>query len=404
MKILQINCVYPRGATGQITAAIHHRLLSEGHTSTVLYSRGSPNAEPHTFRVSGTLAGKYNHLISMLTGDVYGGCGLQTRRIIRYIKRHAPELVHLQCINGYFVNIYRLLGFLKAQGIPTVLTLHADFMFTANCGVALDCNKWQNGCGSCPELRRATHSLFFDRTHASFVKMQKVFDGFGDQLKVVAVSDWLGKRAAMSPIMRQYPLMTIRNGIDTEIFRPRGDLDVKAKLHISAHESMILWVSSAFSKEKGADEFLSLSEAMRGQDYRFVMVGADKPANYEGDVIFTGKIANPELLAVYYSAADVMLCCSKQESLPTVCLEAQCCGTPVVAFDVGGVSETIGEGMGELVPLGDIFAMAAAVARQAKRKSDMTDAQTEAYRRAFDESRMTDAYLSLYESMLSREN
>lgn len=404
MKILQINCVYPRGATGQITAAIHHRLLSEGHTSTVLYSRGSPNAEPHTFRVSGTPAGKYNHLISMLTGDVYGGCGLQTRRIIRYIKRHAPELVHLQCINGYFVNIYRLLGFLKAQGIPTVLTLHADFMFTANCGVALDCNKWQNGCGSCPELRRATHSLFFDRTHASFVKMQKAFDGFGDRLKVVAVSDWLGKRAAMSPIMKHCSLMTIRNGIDTEIFRPRGDLDVKAKLHISAHESMILWVSSAFSKEKGADEFLSLSEAMRGQDYRFVMVGADKPANYEGDVIFTGKIANPELLAAYYTAADVMLCCSKQESLPTVCLEAQCCGTPVVAFDVGGVSETIGEGMGELVPLGDISAMAAAVARQAKRKSDMTDAQTEAYRRAFDESRMTDAYLSLYESMLSREN
>ena len=134
------------------------------------------------------------------------------------------------------------------------------------------------------------------------------------------------------------------------------------------------------------------------------MVGADKPANYEGDVIFTGKIANPELLAVYYSAADVMLCCSKQESLPTVCLEAQCCGTPVVAFDVGGVSETIGEGMGELVPLGDISAMRAAVVRQAKRKADMTDAQTGAYRRAFDESRMTDAYLSLYESMLSREN
>lgn len=404
MKILQINCVYPRGATGQITAAIHHRLLREGHTSRVLYSRGRPNAEPHTFRVSSTPAGKYNHLISMLTGDVYGGCGLQTRRIVRYIKRYAPELVHLQCINGYFVNVYRLLGFLKEQRIPTVLTLHADFMFTANCGVALDCNKWQNGCGSCPELRRATHSLFFDRTHASFVKMQKALDGFGDRLKVVAVSDWLGKRAAMSPIMKQCSLMTIRNGIDTEIFRPRDDWDVRAKLHISAHESMILWVSSAFSKEKGADEFLALSEAMRGQDYRFVMVGADKPANYEGDVIFAGKITRPELLAAYYTAADVMLCCSKQESLPTVCLEAQCCGTPVVAFDVGGVSETIGEGMGELVPWGDISAMAAAVSRQAKRKAEMTDAQTEAYRRAFDESRMTDAYLSLYDSMLSHEN
>lgn len=404
MKILQINCVYPHGATGRITAAIHHRLLNEGHTSKVLYSRGRSNVEPHTFRVSGTPTGKYNHLISMLTGDVYGGCGIQTRRIIRYIKHYVPDLVHLQCINGYFVNIYRLLGFLKTQGIPTVLTLHADFMFTANCGVALDCNKWQTGCGSCPELRRATHSLFFDRTHVSFVKMQEAFDGFGERLKIVAVSDWLRERAAMSPIMKPYPLMTIRNGIDTEIFRPRNDWDVRAKLHISAHEKMILWVSSAFSKEKGADEFLTLSEVMRGKDCRFVMVGADKPADYEGDVIFAGKITRPELLAAYYTAADVMLCCSKQESLPTVCLEAQCCGTPVVAFDVGGVSETIGYGMGELVPLKNISAMADAVLRQAKRKAEMTDAQTEAYRRAFDEARMTDAYLSLYESMLFREN
>lgn len=404
MKILQINCVYPHGATGRITAAIHHRLLNEGHTSKVLYSRGRSNVEPHTFRVSGTPAGKYNHLISMLTGDVYGGCGIQTRRIIRYIKHYAPDLVHLQCINGYFVNIYRLLGFLKTQGIPTVLTLHADFMFTANCGVALDCNKWQTGCGSCPELRRATHSLFFDRTHASFVKMQEAFAGFGERLKIVAVSDWLRERAAMSPVMKPYPLMTIRNGIRTDVFRPCRDLDVRSKLHISAREKMILWVSSAFSKEKGADEFLALSEVMRGKDYRFVMVGADKPADYEGDVIFAGKITRPELLAAYYTAADVMLCCSKQESLPTVCLEAQCCGTPVVAFDVGGVSETIGCGMGELVPLKNISAMADAVLRQAKRKAEMTVAQTEAYRFAFDEARMTDAYLSLYESMLFREN
>ncbi len=401
MKILQINCVYPRGATGRITAAIHHRLLAEGYASSVLYSRGRSNEEPHAFRVSSTLAGKSNHLISMLTGDVYGGCGLQTRRIIRYIKRYAPDLVHLQCINGYFVNIYRLLGFLKAQGIPTVLTLHADFMFTANCGVALDCNKWQTGCGSCPELRRATHSLILDRTHASFVKMQKAFEGFGEQLTVVAVSDWLQKRAALSPIMKDCRMVTIRNGIDTDVFRPRNDLDVRAALHISAEEKMILWVSSAFSKEKGADDFLTLAEALRGQGCCFVMVGAEKPVGYEGDVIFMGKITRRNELAAYYSAADVMLCCSKQESLPTVCLEAQCCGTPVVAFDVGGVSETVGEGMGELAPLGNISAMAEAVMRQAQRKTEITDAQAEDFRRKFGETHMTDAYLSLYESILS---
>ena len=40
MKVIQINCVYPRGSTGQITRAIHRHLQRQGTESRVIYGRG----------------------------------------------------------------------------------------------------------------------------------------------------------------------------------------------------------------------------------------------------------------------------------------------------------------------------------------------------------------------------
>lgn len=400
MKILQINCVYPQGATGKLTADIHHRLLADGHESMVLYSRGKQNVEPHTRRVSSTLEGKVNHLISMLTGYVYGGCGLQTRKIIRQIEGYRPDVVHLQCINGYFVNVYRLIRYLNEHQIPTVLTLHADFMFTANCGSAFDCDRWQKGCGHCPRLKQATHSLFFDKTHQSFLKMKHAFEGFGDKIRVVGVSEFVSKRAKQSPVMKDLTVTTLRNGVDTEIFNPLARRDIRGTLGLAPDEKMVLWVTSLFTHEKGKDYFFELADRMKNSRYRFVVVGADKPKAYEGDVIFAGYITDRHLLASYHSAADVMLCCSRQESLPTVCLEAQCCGTPVVAFDVGGVSETIVDGMGEVVPLGNLSMMADAVARWSDLKPAISkDTVNDALRR-LSVSNMTEAYIALYKSMM----
>lgn len=400
MRTLHINCVYPRGSTGKITSDIHHSLLRQGHESFVLYSRGKKTVEPYTKRVCGDLSGKINHFLSMLSGYVYGGCGVQTRKIIKKIRKYRPDVVHLQCINGYFTNIYKLVRFLNEQRIPTVLTLHAEFMYTANCGCSFDCEKWMIGCGRCPRLFQATHSLLWDKTHQSFLKMKYAFDGFGDKLTVVGVSNWLRGRAALSPIMKNCRLITIHNGINTAIFYPKDGSQIRSLLRLDPEEKMILWVTSVFSDEKGKDLFFGLTELMNSEQYRFVVVGAEKPDGYEGKVTFIGKVSNQDELANYYSAADVMLCCSKQESFPTVCLEAQCCGTPVVGFDVGGVAEAICNGMGEVIQLGDIHAMAKAVMRWAFEKSNICKTLVENCLHRFDAAEMANAYISLYQDML----
>ena len=400
MRILHINCVYPYGSTGKITSDIHHSLLKEGHESFVLYSQGKKKVEPYTQRVCGNLAGKANHFFSMLSGYAYGGCDAQTRKIIRKITKYRPNLVHLQCINGYFTNIYKLVRFLNEQKIPTVLTLHAEFMYTANCGCSFDCEKWQTGCGHCPNLYQATHSLLWDKTHQSFLKMKYAFEGFGDKLTVVGVSDWLRGRAVLSPIMKNCHLMTIHNGVNTSVFRPRDGQKIRDSLKLSDEDKMILWVTSAFSIEKGKDYFFELTEFLNNPDYCFVVVGAEKPKDYEGKVVFVGIVADQNELATYYSAADVMICCSKQESFPTVCLESQCCGTPIVGFDVGGMAETLCDGMGETVPFGAVHTMADAVVRWSMQKNLIPAKTVEECRHHLTSSHMMAAYIALYQSMI----
>ena len=119
MKILQVNCVYKKGSTGKIVADIHTELTNIGFESIVCYGRGEKYSEPHVYKTCGELYSKFNNLLSRFTGIMYGGCTFSTNRLIHIIKNEKPDIVHLHCINGYFVNIYRLISWLKSNNIKT---------------------------------------------------------------------------------------------------------------------------------------------------------------------------------------------------------------------------------------------------------------------------------------------
>lgn len=113
MKVLQVNCVYGVGSTGKITAEIHSGLQKNGIDSIVCYGRGESTEQIGVYKTCGELYSKINHFYAKLRGQLYGGCFLSTDKLIAIIKREKPDVVHLQCINGYFVNIFKLLGWLK---------------------------------------------------------------------------------------------------------------------------------------------------------------------------------------------------------------------------------------------------------------------------------------------------
>ena len=399
MKILQINCVYGKGSTGKITQDLHRELQSRGIESVVCYGRGERVREPGVYKTCGEFYAKCNNLLSRFTGLMYGGCFFSTNRLIRRIRKEQPDVVHLQCINGYFVNIYRLLNWLKQQKIKTVLTLHAEFMYTANCGYAGDCNQWKDGCRRCPRLTQETKSLLFDRTGESWTKMQNIYQDW-DDLYIAACSEWIRGRVLQCGHIKKRHVFTLHNGIDNDsLFYPRNGAGnrLRESLNICSEKRIILFVAPAFSETKGFDLLLALIESCSDLPFHFVLAG-DTYKTEKQNVTVLGKISDQNYLAELYSAADVLVICSRFENYPTVCLEAISCGTPVAGFCVGGVAETISSGMGGTVTAGDISALRRLLIKLVLDKPSQQN--VEAARRQHCKNRMVEEYLKLYNSAI----
>ena len=164
--------------------------------------------------------------------------------------------------------------------------------------------------------------------------MKEAFEGF-DDLILCPVSNWVGERAAQSPVLRQYPICTVLNGIDTDVFhyREKEALVLREKLNVGERK-MILHVTASYTNPvKGGKFITELSQRLDSEKYVVVVVdGLNNPPPKEFCGIYYGRANGQEELATFYSAADVMVLTSYRECLPTTCLESLCCGTEIVSF------------------------------------------------------------------------
>lgn len=390
MKVVQVNCVYGTGSTGKIVEDIHRMLLGRGERSLVVYGRGGKSREAGVVKLCPEWYARGNNLLSRISGVMYGGCLLSTWKLCRMLQREAPDVVHLHCLNGFFINNYHLLAWLKKKKIKTVLTLHAEFPFTANCAHAMECEKWRTGCENCPRWRQETGSWFFDGTARSFRKMKAACEGFRDHLTVVSVSPWLYGRASASGVLGEMRHRVIENGIDTDLFFPgaRGQEGRKRILHVTAQ------FSDDPHHPKGGWYLLELAKRMK--DVEFLVAGSccirgTVPEN----MTLLGNVENREALAALYGQADLTVLTSRRETFSMVYGESLCCGTPVVGFQAGG-PESLGiAGVGDFVPFGDLTALEGAVRRWLKASLSREDVAAPGAARLSKE-RMLDGYWDLY--------
>lgn len=403
MKILQVNCVYQNGSTGKIVYDHHTELLKRGIDSVVVYANGAKINEKNVYKISNPFWQKISALRARVTGVMYGGCGYQTRRLVKLIKKENPDIVHLHCINGYTANIYKLIIWLKSNRVKTILTQHAEFIYTGNCGHSFDCEKWKVGCGNCPRLKEETHSFFFDGTHKSWLKMKNAFDGFED-LIVTSVSPWLMDRAIQSPILADKRHEVVYNGLNTDIFCKYDCAELKKTLGIT-NEKIVFHATPCFSDNpnhiKGGYYVLKLAERLKGKNVRFIVAGAHdiKTENVPENVTLLGRLNDQELLAKYYSLADVTLLTSKKETFSMICAESLCCGTPVVGFKAGAPEQISLPNYSEFIEYGDLDGLENALMDFLEKTFDKNTIVEEAKDRYSKES-MTGAYLEMYNKIL----
>ncbi len=400
MKVMQINCVYNKGSTGKIMCDIHNSLLENQIDSVICYGRGEKTTDKGVYKTCGELYSKINNLLSRISGLMYGGCFFSTNKLISIIKREKPDVVHLHCINGYFVNIYRLVKWLNKSKIKTVLTLHAEFMHTANCGHALDCDKWKSGCGNCPRLKKETKSWLIDGTHRSFVKMKKAFDGF-ENLIVTSVSPWLMERAKQSPILADKKHTVVLNGLDTNIFKIYDTSDLREKHQIAENEKVVFHATPFFSDDKdsfkGGYYILELARSL--PDVKFIVAGSVKEGiSVPNNLILLGNVSNQIDLAKYYSLADLTVIASKKETFSMILAEGMACGTPVVGFYAGGPETITIEEYSSFVKYGDFEALKNSTIELLNKSLDKQEISSKA-REKYDKRKMTNGYISAYLSL-----
>ena len=148
MNILQINCVYGVGSTGNITRDLHQALLARGHRSAVLYGRGPLSADPHVARICPSWYGRAQGLAARVAGLPYGRCIRSTRHLLDRIHRIGPDVVHLQCLNGHFCNLYLLLEDLKQSGIPPSSPSMRNFPTPEAAATQAPCSGWKSTAAS----------------------------------------------------------------------------------------------------------------------------------------------------------------------------------------------------------------------------------------------------------------
>lgn len=356
MKILQINSHYDQGGAARIVACIHRQLLLQGEQSYVAYGRGKKSEDSDVYRFNYVPEVYFSALISRIVGINGWVNQAATRRLITFIESVQPDIIHLHALHGYYLNFNLLFQYINKRNIPCVWTFHDCHAFVGNCGYYFDCAKWKNGCGKCPRLHSYPKSQFFDFTGFMWKRKKELFTQ-GDNKIIVTPSDWLTKEAKQS-FFGKYPCITIRNGIDAEhTFYPRDKQECRKKFGYSLEDKLVLGIAVGFSDpRKGAKYIIQMAKDL-SEEAKVILIGWEQKNNVmlEGtsNIITLPATSDTNTLAEYYSMADVFVLPSLAENYATVSLESMACGTPVVGFDTGGISEQLSEGKGIAVPAGD---------------------------------------------------
>lgn len=355
MRILLIDVNCKNGSTGKIVYDLYNGFINDGHNVAICYGRGPLIKGKNIYKFGIDFETLIHAFLTRVTGLTGIYSPVSTLRLLRFIQKFKPDVVHIHELHAYFVNISPLMNFLKKHSIRTVWTFHCEFMYTGKCGHAYDCEKWKNECHKCPQKREYPASLFFDFTRKMFNQKKKLFDGFNN-LTIVTPSKWLADRVSYS-FLKGKEVKVIFNGIDTKtIFHPRNDEELKKKHGLTDEKIVISVAPDLLSKTKGGRFILELAKMMKGENVKFILIGIkDLSEKFDDNVIALGRTENQIDLATYYSMADVFVICSKKETFSLTSAEALCCGTPLAGFESGAPESIFENPYAMFVPYGDVF-------------------------------------------------
>ena len=398
MKVMQINSVCGIGSTGRIATDLHQVVSEQGHESYIAYGRETSLEDDHVIKI-GSKFDYYVHggLTRIFDNHALLGSRRATVKFIEQLKKINPDVIHLHNLHGYYINIEKLFDYLKECGKPVVWTLHDCWSFTGHCAhfSFIKCDKWQNGCHNCPQKTSYPTSYFIDSSARSYQMKKELFTSLGN-MTIVTPSQWLADLVEHS-FLAKYPVRVIHNGIDTNVFKPVDGKYIRKKLGLK-DKFIILGVASMWDQRKGLHYFIELSK-MIDDDCAIVLVGLtdQQISNLPGNIIGVKRTSNINELAQIYSAADVFVNPSVEETFGLVTAEALACGTPAIVFDSTPGVEIVAVGCGYVAKIGDIDDIKRCLNQiRSNGKAFYSDHSVKRVKDYFDKEDRFDEYIGLY--------
>lgn len=443
MNILQVNYYDNLGGAARIAWLLHRGYREQGHNAWMAagiklseepYVKQIPPTLPHSFlgRLFYYLAEYTDKKQIRLGSKNLAGLFRRIADPIRYYKRFQgfedfnfpgsrlitslpediPQIVHLHNLHLNYFDLTTLPEL--SRNSPVVMTLHDMWPLTGHCAHGMECQRWKIGCGECPQLE-VYPAMSHDQTAFNWQRKRDIYAH--SSVYVTGPSKWMvdtAQQSMLAPAIKKKRV--IPNGIDLNIFCPGSKQEARKQLGLPLEESIMLFVSAGGIKRSSFKDYSTIQDAIRivaqqkpDKKILFIALGDRQSVEKIGNVEIrsVAHVDSAEKMALYYRAVDLYLHASKAESFGLVLIEAQACGTPVIATSVGGIPDTIMDGeTGFLTRPMDAHDMANRIMQLLEDKQlgeSMSHKASRFVSENFGVERMVNNYLSFYQEILDEQ-